>query len=88
MLATFAGKGLERKTSETDIPRPTRLRRRRLRRNGHNDTLAHTLCGEARGELFGGRVAVGCEARNWVEKGGWFGSDIRSVHLQPCQFSC
>ena len=56
--------------------------------DGHIDTLARTLYGEARGELFGGRVAVACVIRNRVEKGGWFGTDFRSVCLKPWQFSC
>lgn len=59
------------------------------------DTLARTLWGEARGELYGGRVAVGCVVRNRVEldlhgddKPDWWGEGYVEVCLKPFQFSC
>ena len=50
--------------------------------------LADTIYGEARGELYGGKMAVGCVVRNRVRKPGWWGRDYESVCKKPFQFSC
>lgn len=59
------------------------------------DALARTLWGEARGELYGGRVAVGCVVRNRVKldlhgdnKPDWWGEGYADVCQKPFQFSC
>ena len=44
------------------------------------------LYGEARGELYPGKVAVARVIRNRVAKG-WWGHDVPSVVLAPLQFS-
>lgn len=60
-----------------------------------HDVLARTLWAEARGELRGGRVAVGCVIRNRVNldlhgdnKPDWWGEGYAGVCLVPSQFSC
>lgn len=50
--------------------------------------MTATIYGEARGELFNGKTAVGSVIRNRSEKGGWYGSGIKGVCLKPFQFSC
>jgi spore germination cell wall hydrolase CwlJ-like protein len=59
------------------------------------DILARTLYGEARGEGFGGMIAVGWTIRNRVEKDlgndgrpDWWGEGYVGVCLRPYQFSC
>lgn len=59
------------------------------------DVLARTIYGEARGELYGGRVAVGCVVRNRVRfdlwgdaKPDWWGEGYEGVCWKPSQFSC
>ena len=52
------------------------------------DTLARTLYGEARGELYGGKVAVACVVINRVKARSWYGDSVAAVCLKPYQFSC
>jgi len=52
------------------------------------DVLARTLYGEARGEGEVGMRAVGHVVLNRVAARRWWGSDVKSVCLQPWQFSC
>ena len=53
------------------------------------DTLARTLYGEARGELYGGKCAVACVIINRViSPRVWWGDDVVSVCRYPYQFSC
>ena len=52
------------------------------------DILARTIFGEARGELYGGKVAIGCVIMNRVNAKTWFGTGVVSVCLSPGQFSC
>ena len=52
------------------------------------DLLARTIWGEARGESFRGKLAVGWVARNRVEHPRWWGRDLESVLTKPAQFSC
>lgn len=50
---------------------------------------AKTIYGEARGESFGGQVAVAWVIRNRADNPRWWGGpDWRSVCLSPWQFSC
>lgn len=52
-------------------------------------TLARTIWGEARGEPFLGKLAVGWVVVNRAGRPGWWGGpDLRSVCLKPWQFSC
>ena len=53
------------------------------------DMLARTIFGEARGETFSGKLAVGWVVRNRVESGREqrFGSGIIGVCRKPWQFS-
>ena len=50
--------------------------------------MALTIWGEARGEGFQGRCAVGHVILNRVRKGGWWGNTVEEVCLKPWQFSC
>ena len=52
------------------------------------DTMALTVWGEARGEGLTGMAAVAWVIKNRADRGGWWGSDIKSVCLKPWQFSC
>ncbi|MCH7486229.1 MAG: cell wall hydrolase [Proteobacteria bacterium] len=52
------------------------------------DILARTIFGEARGELYGGKVAVAQVIMNRVRAKTWFGNGVVSVCLSPGQFSC
>lgn len=53
------------------------------------ELLARCIWGEARGEDLRGKVAVACVVLNRVANGiGWDGTDIKSVILNPHQFSC
>lgn len=52
------------------------------------DTLSLTLLGEARGEEFEGRLAVGCTIRERARDPKRWPDDIKGVCLQPQQFSC
>lgn len=53
------------------------------------DTIARTIWGEARGELYGGKVAVGCVIRNRVEaRRQHFGQGWVGVCTKKWQFSC
>lgn len=59
------------------------------------DVLARTIYGEARGELYGGKVAVGCVVRNRIRfdlwgdaKPDWWGEGYEGVCWKPWQFSC
>jgi spore germination cell wall hydrolase CwlJ-like protein len=52
------------------------------------DILAKTLFGEARGEGFGGMVAVAHVVLNRVKLNGWMGKSIIGVCQKPWQFSC
>ncbi|MCK6454851.1 MAG: cell wall hydrolase [Alphaproteobacteria bacterium] len=52
------------------------------------DRLARTIWGEARGEGFRGKLAVGWVARNRAEHPRWWGRDLEAVLLKPAQFSC
>lgn len=49
-----------------------------------------TMCvyGEARGEVYEGKLAVAQVIMNRVAKGGWYGKSIKDVVLKPYQFSC
>ena len=52
-------------------------------------TMAKTIFGEARGEPFEGKVAVGWVIRNRYFAGKWFsGENIAETCLKPAQFSC
>lgn len=50
--------------------------------------VAATIWGEARGESYYGKVAVGWVIRNRVENPGWWGRDWISVCTKKWQFSC
>lgn len=52
------------------------------------DILARTLYGEARGELYGGKVAVANVIQHRASKPGWWGTGIIGVCQAPQQFSC
>lgn len=52
------------------------------------DCMARTIYGEARGEVWEGKVAVAWVIRNRAEKGGWWGDTIETVTRYPWQFSC
>lgn len=52
------------------------------------EILARTIYGEARGEPFEGKIAVGHVILNRVKKGGWWGDSIARVCLKDKQFSC
>lgn len=52
------------------------------------DILARTLWGEARGEGAEGMAAVANVVMNRVARPGWWGHNVVSVCLCPCQFSC
>mgnify|MGYP003137569289 CR=1 FL=1 len=53
------------------------------------DILARTLFGEARGELYGGRIAIANVIVNRVlDNRTWWGTDLASVCKHPYQFSC
>lgn len=51
-------------------------------------TMAATIWGEARGEPWLGKVAVGYVILNRASNPGWWGHDIHSVCLKEHQFSC
>lgn len=51
------------------------------------EILARTVYGEARGEFYPGKLAVAKVILNRVEDKRW-PDDIKSVCLQPYQFSC
>ncbi len=50
--------------------------------------LAVCLYGEAAGESYIGKFAVGCVIRNRVNAPGWWGDSYHRVVLSPWQFSC
>jgi len=50
--------------------------------------FAMLLFGEARGEPFSGKVAVGSVVRNRTLHPRWWGHNLREVILKPFQFSC
>ncbi len=50
--------------------------------------LALCIYGEARGESYEGRRAVGSVILNRKDKGGWYGKTVKAVILKPYQFSC
>lgn len=52
------------------------------------DLLAKTIYGEARGESFLGKIAVGFVPMNRLAAGGRFGNTLYDVILRPKQFSC
>ena len=52
------------------------------------DVLARTIWGEARGELYGGRVAIANVVMNRAKNPGWWGKSAVEVCLKPQQFSC
>ena len=52
------------------------------------DTLARTICGEARGEPYIGQVAIAMVIRNRALRPQRFGKTVREVCLHPKQFSC
>ena len=52
------------------------------------DILARTIFGEGRGELYGGKVAIGCVIMNRVKARSYFGDTVVEVCLKPNQFSC
>lgn len=50
--------------------------------------LATCMYGEAAGESYEGKFAVGCVIRNRVRTPGWWGDSYHRVILAPKQFSC
>lgn len=50
--------------------------------------LALTIYGEARGEFFTGKLAVGQVVLNRVRAESWYGKTIHEVCLKHKQFSC
>lgn len=52
------------------------------------EILALTIYGEARGEDYLGKVAVGSVILNRVDLKGWQGKTVSEVCLKPYQFSC
>ena len=50
--------------------------------------MAATIFGEARGEVYSGKVAVAWVIRNRAANPSWWGNSIASVCLKPYQFSC
>jgi spore germination cell wall hydrolase CwlJ-like protein len=53
-----------------------------------NEIMALTIYGEARGEPYLGKVAVGSVILNRVDIKGWMGNTVSEVCLKPYQFSC
>lgn len=53
-----------------------------------DDIVTAVIWGEARGQTYGGLVAVGCVIRNRVNRPRWWGKTYRSVCTKPWQFSC
>lgn len=52
------------------------------------DAAAKTIWGEARGEAFEGKKAVGHVIMNRLDKKTWFGGTVLEVCRMPWQFSC
>jgi N-acetylmuramoyl-L-alanine amidase len=52
------------------------------------DLLAGTICGEARGEPWPGKVGIGIVIANRVQRPCWWGRNWREVILADNQFSC
>lgn len=50
--------------------------------------MALTIWGEARGEIYQGKVAVGSVIMERVDRRNWDGKNIHEVCLWPYQFSC
>jgi spore germination cell wall hydrolase CwlJ-like protein len=50
--------------------------------------MALTIYGEARGEIYDGKVAVGSVILERVEHRDWDGKTVSEVCLMPYQFSC
>jgi hypothetical protein len=50
--------------------------------------MALTIYGEARGEIYPGKVAVGSVIMERVDHRDWDGKTIHEVCLMPYQFSC
>jgi spore germination cell wall hydrolase CwlJ-like protein len=50
--------------------------------------FAMLIFGEARGEEFAVKCAVGSVVRNRVEHPRWWGHDLKAIILKPFQFSC
>lgn len=53
-----------------------------------NEVLALTIYGEARGEPYLGKVAVGSVVLNRADLKNWMGGTVKEVCLKPFQFSC
>lgn len=58
-----------------------------LRAHGTHNLLTALVMGEAEGEDFIGKLAVGCVVRNRTKDNRW-PSTVDDVILQPYQFSC
>jgi spore germination cell wall hydrolase CwlJ-like protein len=52
------------------------------------ELLALCIYGEARGEPYAGKCAVGHVVINRVKRKSWYGKGIKGVILKPYQFSC
>lgn len=52
------------------------------------DVLARTIYGEARGEPWAGKLAVGWVIKNRAAKQGWWGDTIARVCQKKAQFTC
>lgn len=55
---------------------------------GDAQIMALTIYGEARGESYEGKVAVGSVILERVDHRAWDGTNIQDVCLMPYQFSC
>jgi spore germination cell wall hydrolase CwlJ-like protein len=53
-----------------------------------NELMALCIFGEARGEPYAGKCAVGHVILNRVKRKSWYGKTIKGVILKPYQFSC
>ena len=52
------------------------------------EILAKTIYGEASGEPWIGKIAVGWTAKNRLAAESWFGKSIHEICLKPFQYSC
>ena len=52
------------------------------------DLLALLIYGEARGEIYSGKLAVAHVVRNRAAQFSWYGKSIKEVCLKKMQFSC
>ena len=59
-----------------------------MNKQGEVDLIAKTIVGEARSEIWEGKLAIANVILNRNEHKGWFGSSIAKIINKPSQFSC